>query len=44
MFTSDKFQNRLLAALEPADYALLSPLLRTGYFAQGLPDVMMPRA
>jgi CRP-like cAMP-binding protein len=35
MLTSDKFQNRLLAALEPADYALLSPLLRTAYFAQG---------
>jgi CRP-like cAMP-binding protein len=35
MLTSDKLQNRLLAALEPADYALLSPLLRTVYFAQG---------
>jgi len=28
-------ENRLLAALEPADYALLSPHLRTAYFAQG---------
>jgi hypothetical protein len=31
----DKLQNQLLAALERADYALLSPLLRTGYFEQG---------
>jgi hypothetical protein len=31
----DKLQNRLLAALEPADYALLVPHLRTAQFAQG---------
>jgi CRP-like cAMP-binding protein len=33
--TSDKLQNRLLAALEPADHALLMPHLRTAHFAQG---------
>lgn len=33
--TSDKLQNRLLAALEPADHALLMPHLRTARFAQG---------
>jgi CRP-like cAMP-binding protein len=33
--TSDKLQNRLLAALEPADYALLTPHLRTACFARG---------
>jgi CRP-like cAMP-binding protein len=31
----DKRENRLLEALEPADYALLMPHLRTAYFAQG---------
>ena len=31
----DKLQNQLLAALERADYALLSPLLRTAYFERG---------
>src|SRR5215475_9119349 len=30
-----KVQNRLLATLEPADYALLVPHLRTVHFAQG---------
>jgi CRP-like cAMP-binding protein len=33
--TLDKLQNRLLAALEPADYALLLPHLRIAHFAQG---------
>jgi CRP-like cAMP-binding protein len=33
--TLDKLQNRLLAALEPTDYALLMPHLRTTHFAQG---------
>ena len=33
--TSDKLQNGLLAALEPADYGLLVPYLRTAHFAQG---------
>jgi CRP-like cAMP-binding protein len=31
----DKVQNRLLGALEPADYALLVPHLRRAHFAQG---------
>jgi CRP-like cAMP-binding protein len=31
-----KVQNRLLAALEQADYSLLSPHLRTAYFPQGV--------
>jgi CRP-like cAMP-binding protein len=31
----DKTENRLLAALEPADYALLTPHLCSAYFAQG---------
>jgi CRP-like cAMP-binding protein len=33
--TLDKLQNQLLAALEPADYALLEPHLRTAHFAKG---------
>jgi hypothetical protein len=33
--TLDKLQNQLLAALEPADYALLVPHLRTAHFAKG---------
>ena len=31
----DALENRLLAALEPSDYALLMPQLRTSYFSQG---------
>ena len=31
----DRLENRLLAALEPADYALLTPHLRTTCFARG---------
>jgi CRP-like cAMP-binding protein len=31
----DRLENRLLAALEPADYALLLPHLRTAYFRRG---------
>jgi CRP-like cAMP-binding protein len=31
----DKLQNRLLATLEPTDYGLLVPHLRTAHFAQG---------
>src|SRR5262245_31866275 len=31
----DKHENRLLAALDPADYALLRPHLSTACFAQG---------
>jgi len=31
----DALENRLLAALEPSDYALLMPQLRTAYFSQG---------
>jgi CRP-like cAMP-binding protein len=31
----DPLENRLLAALEPSDYALLMPQLRTAYFSQG---------
>ena len=30
----DKPENRLLAALEPVDLSLLTPHLRTGYFAK----------
>ena len=33
--TPDELQNQLLAALEPADYALLVTHLRTAHFAQG---------
>jgi CRP-like cAMP-binding protein len=33
--TLDKLQNRLLAALESADYALLVPHLRTAHFGRG---------
>lgn len=31
----DKLENRLLAALEPSDHALLAPHLRRAFFAQG---------
>jgi hypothetical protein len=31
----DKRENRLLAALEPVDLSLLTPHLRTSYFAKG---------
>jgi CRP-like cAMP-binding protein len=32
---ANALENRLLAALEPSDYALLMPQLRTAYFSQG---------
>jgi hypothetical protein len=32
---ANALENRLLAALEPSDYALLMPQLRTAYFSHG---------